>query len=435
MKTTVEIKKMGINGEGIGYINRKIVFIKGALLNEEVEIDAKQYNNKNYYFGDLIRVIKPSPMRVKNPCRANKECMGCNLLHYAYPAQLKHKKDLIKESLKKYTELDRSQIKIDQIIGMNQKNGFLTQANLPIVDFKGKVTFGIYQRETKYLTVMTGCMKQHPLINQTLLQLEEVFNNHQCKTYNDKFRTGLRFIKLRVFQDKVQVIIITGKDGLKDEVVSDIKKIKQVNGLFMSINTSKYQDFESQGYKKIFGNTKEEFICDGKKYIMSVKTTLPDHLESFEIRNKIVKTMVKGSKKIISINCENGILEMNLDQEVVAIDEKKDNIESATYNAKLLGKENIKFVYGQTIKKMVTFAKKKVYDTVIIQGVNGISNELKDTLRLGKVQTVIYMNSSTSMLAKDLQELSKYYKVEEIKAVDSHMYQSYVTSIAKLTKK
>ena len=70
MKTTVEIKKMGINGEGIGYINRKIVFIKGALLNEEVEIDAKQYNNKNYYFGDLIRVIKPSPMRVKNPCRA-----------------------------------------------------------------------------------------------------------------------------------------------------------------------------------------------------------------------------------------------------------------------------------------------------------------------------------------------------------------------------
>lgn len=167
---------------------------------------------------------------------------------------------------------------------------------------------------------------------------------------------------------------------------------------------------------------------------MSVKTTLPDHLESFEIRNKIVKTMVKGSKKIISINCENGILEMNLDQEVVAIDEKKDNIESATYNAKLLGKENIKFVYGQPIKNGY-FCKKKVYDTVIIQGVNGISNELKDTLRLGKVQTVIYMNSSTSMLAKDLQELSKYYKVEEIKAVDSHMYQSYVTSIAKLTKK
>ena len=61
MKTTVEIKKMGINGEGIGYINRKIVFIKGALLNEEVEIDAKQYNNKNYYFGDLDVYKRQTP--------------------------------------------------------------------------------------------------------------------------------------------------------------------------------------------------------------------------------------------------------------------------------------------------------------------------------------------------------------------------------------
>ena len=58
MKTTVEIKKMGINGEGIGYINRKIVFIKGALLNEEVEIDAKQYNNKNYYFAHKMAFLK-----------------------------------------------------------------------------------------------------------------------------------------------------------------------------------------------------------------------------------------------------------------------------------------------------------------------------------------------------------------------------------------
>ena len=50
MKTTVEIKKMGINGEGIGYINRKVVFVKGALLGETVEVDAQQYKNKNYYF-------------------------------------------------------------------------------------------------------------------------------------------------------------------------------------------------------------------------------------------------------------------------------------------------------------------------------------------------------------------------------------------------
>lgn len=435
MKTTIEIKKMGINGEGIGYLERKIVFVKGALLNETVEVEVQPVRNKNYYFGELIRVVKPSTMRVKNPCKANKECMGCNLLHYAYPAQLKHKKDLIRESLKKYTDLDRSKIKIHDIVGVNQREGFLTQANLPVVDFKGKITFGIYQRESKYLTVMTGCLKQHPLINQTLLDLEIILNEHKCKSYSDKFRTGLRFIKLRIFQDKVQLIFITGKDGLKEEVIKDIRKLKQVSGLFMSINTSKYQDFEKQGYKKLFGNSKEELFYQQQKYILSVKATLPDNLEALEIQNKIVKTMIKDSSKVISLNCQNGLMEMNLPQEIIAIDNRKENIEDATYNAKAIGKENIKFVYGDAVNKMIPYAKKKIYDTVIIQHINGIDEELKDTLRLGKVNTVIYINNSISMLAKDLQELSKYYKVEEIKAVDSHVYQSYVTSIVKLTRK
>lgn len=33
--------------------------------------------------------------------------------------------------------------------------------------------------------------------------------------------------------------------------------------------------------------------------------------------------MIKESQKVISLNCGNGILEMNLPQEVVAIDNKK----------------------------------------------------------------------------------------------------------------
>lgn len=91
----------------------------------------------------------------------------------------------------------------------------------------------------------------------------------------------------------------------------------------MSINTAKYQDFEKQGYKKIFGNSKEELYVDHQKYILSVKSSLPDHIEAFEVENKIIKTMIKESQKVISLNCGNGILEMNLPQEVVAIDNKK----------------------------------------------------------------------------------------------------------------
>ncbi|MGN1181754.1 MAG: 23S rRNA (uracil(1939)-C(5))-methyltransferase RlmD [Faecalibacillus sp.] len=435
MKATVEIKKLGINGEGIGYIHRKVCFVKGAIVGEIVEVEAKQQNNKNFYIGELIKIKKKSPARVESSCRLN-QCQGCQLLHMSYEAQLKHKKELIKESIHKYSGIDLSYVQFHDVIGLNQKEHFLMNADLPIVEFKGKLTFGIYQRESQFLTIMTHCMKHHPLIHQTLWDLEDILNKYECKTYNDKLRKGLRFIKIRVLQDKVQLVFITGIDGLKTEVIEEIKALKHVNALFMSINTSKYQDFEVQGYKKIFGNMKNEFVYDNHKYLVSIKSHLPHNLEAYQIINKVIKTMVKDSHKIISLNSQLGILELSLDQEVIAIDDKKEHIDDAKYNARVLQKENVKFVYGNIESKMIQYAKKKEYDTLIIQNdKNSIPENLIDTLRQGKVETVIYVSISPSTMAKDIQELSKYYHVKEIKPVDSHLYQSYVTSVVKLVRK
>lgn len=47
-----------------------------------------------------------------------------------------------------------------------------------------------------------------------------------------------------------------------------------------------------------------------------------------------MKAMLEDSNKIISLNCGIGLLEMELDQEVIAIDEKKYHIEDAKINNK-----------------------------------------------------------------------------------------------------
>ena len=121
MKTVIEIKKLGINGEGIGYINRKVCFVRGALVGESVEVEATAQKNKNYYIGDLLKIIKPSPARTKSPCASSVQCQGCQLLHVSYEKQLEHKKELIKESLNKYTGIDLSYVKFHDVIGFNQR--------------------------------------------------------------------------------------------------------------------------------------------------------------------------------------------------------------------------------------------------------------------------------------------------------------------------
>ena len=48
-----KIVRLGINGEGIGYYQRKPIFIKGALVDETVEFQVTKQFPK-YYEGKLI---------------------------------------------------------------------------------------------------------------------------------------------------------------------------------------------------------------------------------------------------------------------------------------------------------------------------------------------------------------------------------------------
>ena len=62
-EAVITIKKIGINGEGIGYYNRKAVFVHGALPTEDVLCQfEKEY--PNYIEGKVLKLKKQSKDRV-----------------------------------------------------------------------------------------------------------------------------------------------------------------------------------------------------------------------------------------------------------------------------------------------------------------------------------------------------------------------------------
>ena len=145
--------------------------------------------------------------------------------------------------------------------------------------------------------------------------------------------------------------------------------------------------------------------------------------------------MLQDSKKIISLNCGIGMLESDLDhEEIIAIDEKKYHIEDAKINAKR--KENVTFVSGDIDSKIVIYAKKKIYDTLVIQNERfGLSDTIKNSIKIAKIKTIIYSCQSYTTLAKDLADLESNYQLEKIVALDSSCHNSYLTTIVKLVRK
>ncbi|MBR5289386.1 MAG: TRAM domain-containing protein, partial [Erysipelotrichaceae bacterium] len=103
------MKKTGINGEGIGYINKKPVFVPQALQGELCEVEVVE-EKERYAIGKLIKVIQPSEHRIAPACPYAKVCGGCSLAMMDETWQLKIKQDLLKEALWKYAKISESKV-------------------------------------------------------------------------------------------------------------------------------------------------------------------------------------------------------------------------------------------------------------------------------------------------------------------------------------
>ena len=87
----VLIEKLDDFGRGIAHINNKVIFVKNALPEEEVEI--KIINDKNSFsVSEVTNYLKLSKDRIKSKCPYFEVCGGCNLLHLNYENTLTFKR-------------------------------------------------------------------------------------------------------------------------------------------------------------------------------------------------------------------------------------------------------------------------------------------------------------------------------------------------------
>ena len=76
----LDIKRLGINGEGIGFYNRLAVFVPNAIPGEGHVVTVEKVENK-MAFAKSEEIKTKSPHRVEPSCPYYNECGGCNTLH------------------------------------------------------------------------------------------------------------------------------------------------------------------------------------------------------------------------------------------------------------------------------------------------------------------------------------------------------------------
>lgn len=94
-----------MGGRGVGRHQNLVIFVPGTAPDEDVLVELTRVR-KNFAEGQLLRVLKPSPHRIQPPCPVAGVCGGCDWQHLAYDEQLKQKRMLVHEALRRFSGFD-----------------------------------------------------------------------------------------------------------------------------------------------------------------------------------------------------------------------------------------------------------------------------------------------------------------------------------------
>ncbi len=421
----LEIKKLDINGNGIAYFKRKVVFVKGALPGEvvEAEITAEE---KNFYRAEIVKIQKKSPKRVVPRCKIYKQCGGCNIMHLNYNEQLAYKRNTLIDTFVKYLGY---RPKVNQTIGMTVPYNYRNKAQLHVKRGK-EFLMGLFKEHTNFVIDIMDCDVQDKKLNAFLKKLKKVLE----KTKVEISKKSLNRVMVRTNGEEFQVVLVSPKKLNYGSLVDDIKNIGNVD-VFESIAKS-HLFFEATN--KLFGKERLLKKIGDKSYYVRPRDFFQLNDEQTKVLYDLLKKLVGDEKSIVDCYAGVGTISQYIasHQDVRGIEIVATAVESAKDNARV-NKVKATYKKGSVGTVFKNWAKEGYRpETVIFDPPRiGLDEESIVTLTKIKPKKIIYVSCNPSTLAKDISLLDKYYRITYVQPIDMFPQTSNIETVVVLEKK
>lgn len=430
------IKKIGINGEGIGYDNHIPVFVAGALIDEVVECRVIE-NHQRYKVAELVEIKKKSKDRIKPVCFWQKQCGGCPLMILDYSKQLQVKRELLTEALRKYAYgLDEL---VEDIIPSKQVYHYRNQCKLPLKKIREHLQSGLYISGTNHLVGIKECPVHDEQLDKTRLAITQILDEECLRDYNPSIKKGLRHLVVRGANGKHQVTLVSGNQTLSDKVIERIMELPTVTSLYQNINTSRNTvPVFSEQWRHLGGNKSLMMEAHDLKLKLSAGAFFQLNTEqAFELYHRAIE-MIPECELLVEAYCGIGtmsLLAAKKANEVIGIEIVGSAISSAKENAKINHIDNVRFITGDAAEETIKISKKREIDVLLIDPPrSGIDDAMMNCILRSKIKTIVYVSCNPATLAKNLAVLKERYQVERILPVDMFPNTPLVESICLLTR-
>jgi len=390
----VHIDRMDHFGNGIGNINGKIIFVKGALPGETVDVTITK-DKKSFMEGTINTIIYKSSKRVEPFCKYFGVCGGCSLCHLNYENTLEYKKERVKNILSKFD--------IPKINVIRNENDlyYRNKIELKIVDGK----LGFYEKNTHNLIEIKECKVTKKSINKSF----EFVKNMTLENANVTIRANYNDEVLIIIDSKEKPVILNPEDYKIVGIVLNDKCIygqdnfmEKINNLFFTVSYNSFFQVNNYINLELFNLIKENIVG---------KTVL-------DLYSGVGTLSIVASKVV---------------DKVYSIEVIPNAVKNALINAKINKCDNINFILGK-VEDKIGFINDKI-DTIIVDPARaGLDKKTIEVINNICPQRIIYVSCDTQSLANNLVDLANY-EIKKFYILDMFSYTYHIECFCILDRK
>ena len=444
---TLEIVDCGTDGEGIGKADGFTVFVKDAVIGDTVTAKIMKAK-KNYGYGRLMEILKPSPYRVDPICPSARQCGGCQLQAVSYEEQKAFKEKKLRGHLERIGGF--KELPMEPLIGMDEPYHYRNKAQFPVGRNKeGRIVTGFYAGRTHAIIENRDCALGIPQNKEVLDRVIAHMEKYNIAPYDEMTGKGLVrhiFVRYGFFTGELMVcLIINGQDlPHQKELVEKLGEIPGMTSISLNINKKRNNVILGDKVKTIWG---KEYITDKIGDISYEISPLSffqvNPHQTWKLYSKALEYAdLHGEETVWDLYCGIGTISLFLAQKakfVRGVEIVPAAIEDARRNAHLNEIDNVEFFVGKAEEVLPReYEKNGVYADVIVVDPprKGCDEMLLKTILKMQPKRVVYVSCDSATLARDLRFLcDNGYELKKVCGVDQFPQTVHVETVVLLSHK